>query len=224
MKLIDFRAMRSRLRPLAQRPKRVLVINGHPDPRPERFCAALSSAYADAAQSAGCDVRRLDIGSSALPFDHAAGGTDQTVIGEISGMLERIWWAHRLFVVYPMWFEGPPPRLSYLLNALARRRKWVDGPDPAVGPGRDDRLARVVVTSSLPALLYRETFPVEEKPMNSHSISLPGLRIEHATLIGSVDSISAEDRLRWLDKMSSLGRSDCGDIRAAGVRRRGRPT
>jgi len=47
--------------------KRILVINGHPDPRPERFCAGLADAYATAAVAAGHDVRRIALGK--LKFD-----------------------------------------------------------------------------------------------------------------------------------------------------------
>ena len=41
----------------------ILVINGHPDPSPERLAAALAKAYAEGAETAGHQVRRIDIGA-----------------------------------------------------------------------------------------------------------------------------------------------------------------
>ncbi|HWA60997.1 MAG TPA: hypothetical protein VG939_06460 [Caulobacteraceae bacterium] len=39
--------------------RRILIVNGHPDPAPERLCAALASAYGEAARAAGRETRRL---------------------------------------------------------------------------------------------------------------------------------------------------------------------
>ena len=47
--------------------RNILVVNGHPDPRPERFCAALCDAYSAGAQAQGCATRRLDVGSLRIP-------------------------------------------------------------------------------------------------------------------------------------------------------------
>lgn len=40
---------------------RITIIDGHPDPGPERFCHALSNAYAVAATAAGHEVRRVNL-------------------------------------------------------------------------------------------------------------------------------------------------------------------
>lgn len=42
-------------------PKRIVIIQGHPDKSPERFCRALASAYERGAREAGHDVRRIDV-------------------------------------------------------------------------------------------------------------------------------------------------------------------
>lgn len=40
---------------------RTLVIDGHPDPAPERFCHALAAAYAEGATATGRAVRRIEV-------------------------------------------------------------------------------------------------------------------------------------------------------------------
>ncbi len=59
------------LRSAPHHPRRILVVNGHPDPRPERFCAALCARPIRMAPSpAGWEVRRLDVGKLDLSADH----------------------------------------------------------------------------------------------------------------------------------------------------------
>lgn len=41
--------------------KKVVIIDGHPDPSPDRFCHALADAYGDGAMAAGADVTRVDV-------------------------------------------------------------------------------------------------------------------------------------------------------------------
>lgn len=46
--------------------RRILIIDGHPDPDPERFCHALADAYA--AGAARHSVRRLDLARLDFPL------------------------------------------------------------------------------------------------------------------------------------------------------------
>ena len=52
--------------------RRILVINGHPDPGPERFAAALAGAYIKGASLAGHQIRRLDVGALDFPLIRSA--------------------------------------------------------------------------------------------------------------------------------------------------------
>ena len=45
--------------------KRIAVIQGHPDPSPERLCRALAGAYRRGAEEAGHEVRTIDVTDSA---------------------------------------------------------------------------------------------------------------------------------------------------------------
>ena len=49
-------------------PKRICLINGHPDPSPERFCHALTDTYQAGAQETGHNVDRLDVGAMEFSF------------------------------------------------------------------------------------------------------------------------------------------------------------
>ena len=51
-------------------PRRVVVIQGHPDPDPNRFCRALADAYAAGAMAAGHPVRRIEVAQLDFPILH----------------------------------------------------------------------------------------------------------------------------------------------------------
>ena len=177
---------------------RILIVNGHPDSRPERFCAAVCTAYGEGARAGGCLTRRMDVGARGRLLD----GSD-TVPGmqsEVAQMLEGIWWADRLFIAYPMWLDGPPPTLQCLFEVLAQRRlSGKSSPCVADLPSADKE-ARIVVTTGLPALLYRAKIDGAATPA--------GFRLAPTTYIGSVDSISPGGRARWLENMYALGRHE----------------
>jgi bacterioferritin (cytochrome b1) len=47
--------------------KRVLIIDGHPDPAPQRYVHALAAAYAKEAMSVGHDVRTVIVANLTFP-------------------------------------------------------------------------------------------------------------------------------------------------------------
>jgi len=179
--------------------KTLLVINGHPDPRNERFCAGLSNAYQQGAEDGGWQVRRLNVGAcpqEALEaLKHGSGDSAKAMLADIA-------WADRLAVVYPLWFGQPPQDLHLLFSHLAEGRCV-----PANG-----RKAHVIVTMDMPAFAYRRLLQpgAETQPM----LDLPGLIAEDPVLIGCVSSIALEQRERWLAAMRDFGmRTTLGSVR-----------
>ncbi|MEI9993505.1 MAG: NAD(P)H-dependent oxidoreductase [Rhizomicrobium sp.] len=169
----------------------VLVVNGHPDPRPERFCAALCDAYERGARAAGNATRRLDVGAlqlSALVLAEAPGSEPLDAM-ELAFRLVRA--ADQLAIFYPLWAGAPPPELHQLFDMVARLNAHLH-PEPA-----GDKTANVVVTSGLPALFYRGR--PDTRP------ALRGVAAGEPLLIGSVDTISPRLRTRWLEQMQGRG-------------------
>lgn len=48
--------------------KRIVIIDGHPDSREERFIHALARAYQSGAESAGHEVRIISVGTPEFPL------------------------------------------------------------------------------------------------------------------------------------------------------------
>jgi putative NADPH-quinone reductase len=47
--------------------KNILIINGNPDPSPQRLSSAIAAAYREGAVNAGHDPRQTDVGALSLP-------------------------------------------------------------------------------------------------------------------------------------------------------------
>lgn len=166
--------------------KRILVINGHPDPAPERFCSALCDAYEEGAREAGWTVRRLVVG---LLSD----------IGTREKALEDMTWATQLIVVYPLWLDQPPAPLRDLFEENFARNL-------CDGEGGSDKPLRQVITMDMPAFLYRAMLQCEIDVKGlARGVMLPGFRYQHQDFIGSIMSITPEQRGHWLRTMRQTG-------------------
>ncbi len=100
--------------------KRILVINGHPDTRPERFCSALTAAYVESAISAGHEVRRIDVGALTFPLlvrfeDFQTQPTNEDIVKAQADIA----WAEHLVFIHPLWLGATPALLKGFLERIA---------------------------------------------------------------------------------------------------------
>ena len=135
---------------------RIFVLNGHPDPAPERLCHALAAAYAEGAEAGGNEVRSLAVGQMEIPLLHSEADFHEGALPPAAIQTqEAIDWAEHMVLVYPLWLGTMPAALKALLEQTLRPNFAMEytGRWPA---GRlKGRSARVVVTMGMPALAYR---------------------------------------------------------------------
>ena len=128
--------------------KKIVVINGHPDSRPERFCAALAGAYVAGAVAAGHTVRRIDVGALAP----APIRSMQDFAGEpppaIRQVQENIAWAEHLVLLYPLWLGGPPAVLKAFFEQVFRYGFALGGEGRSMRGLLKGKSARVIVTDT----------------------------------------------------------------------------
>ena len=165
------------------RPRSILIVNGHPDPRPERFCAALSAAYLDAAEMAGLNVQSV-----------ALGDTGQENAAALASHRDH------LVLVFPLWLNRAPS----MVDAFLARTAELEVEDGIV---RRARSTRVVVTMDMPAFIHRAILR-KNSDTNAEASPIPLAHIDigEMTLIGSVDTIGAGQREEWLSAMRKFGR------------------
>lgn len=190
--------------------RRILVVNGHPDGDPGRFCAALALAYARGAREAGHAVEELALAGLDFPLLRSKADFER---GEAPAGLrasqEALRAADHLVLVFPLWL-GTLPALTkgWLEQTLRPGFAWQGEAARGRARGRlAGRSARIVVTMGMPALVYRWWFGSHGlKSLEQGVLRFVGLRPVRATLVGRVEAIGAEARRAWLDRLAALGR------------------
>lgn len=191
-------------------PRRIVIIQGHPDKSPERFCRALADAYRRGAQSAAHEVRTIDVAS--LKFELLRSQTEwQSSVpsADILMAQDEIRWAEHLVFIYPLWLGGMPALLKGFLEQVARPGFAVGG-EAAGTQWRQllkGRSARVVVTMGMPAFVYRWYFGAHSlKSLERNILKFVGIKPIRESLIGMVAAEVGGAREKWLSKLEALGR------------------
>jgi putative NADPH-quinone reductase len=189
--------------------KRILIIDGHPDPRADRYVHALAKAYASGANAGGHEVRSLQVGEMEFPLLASNEAfQDQRPPRPISSAQEQIVWAEHLVILYPLWLGSMPAKLKGLFEQVLR-------PGFAFGESRGKGLpkkllkgksARIVVTMGMPALFYRFVYRAHSlKSLERNILAFCGIRPVRASLVGMVEGMKLAKRQAWLAEMERLG-------------------
>jgi len=189
---------------------RILLIQGHPDATVRHLCHALEDAYAEGAQAAGHEVRRLHVASIDFPLLRSQEAWEH---GELPPALAPaqadIAWAQHLVLFFPLWLGDMPALLKGFLEQVARPGfafKAEEGGNPFGQKGLAGRSARVVVTMGMPALVYRWYFRAHSvKSLERNILGFVGIAPVHETLIGLVDRLGEEGVADWQAKLRKLG-------------------
>ena len=190
--------------------KRILILQGHPDPSERHFGHALSDAYAQGAVRAGHSVRRIDLAALDFPLLRSKAEWDAGLLPpSLVPAQEAIAWAEHIVVFFPLWLGGMPALLKGFLEQVARPGFAIAATHGNGLPAKllTGRSARVVVTMGMPALLYRWYFRAHSvKALERNILGFAGIAPIHETLVGSVEGLSDAQRQKWLAKLKALGR------------------
>ena len=188
--------------------KSVLVINGHPDPSPERLTGALARAYQKGAEEAGHSVKRIDVGELQFPILRNAEEFARPATNESVGKAQAAFLnADHIVFIFPLWLGGPPALLKAFLEQVAcgqfllreRKHRFPLG-------GLKGRSASVIVTMGMPALFYRLIFGAcGIKAFTQGILRLAGLSPVHTTFFGG-SSITRPNSQQLIEKLHHMGR------------------
>ena len=191
--------------------RRILIIQGHPDPKGGHLCHALAQAYADGAAEAGHQLRRVEVAQLDFPLLRSAATWEHEPLPPVlQPAQDDIEWAQHLVVFFPLWMGDMPALLKGFLEQVARPgfafKRSRDG-NSFGKKGLTGRSARLVVTMGMPAMVYRYYFRAHAvRALERNVLGFVGIAPVHETLLGLVEGTSAEERARWLDKLRALGR------------------
>jgi putative NADPH-quinone reductase len=189
--------------------RRIVIIQGHPDPAGGHFCHALAGAYAEGARAAGHEVRRIEVAALTFPwlrsqadFEHEAPPP------AITEAQETLRWAEHWVFVWPLWLGTMPALLKAFLEQAARPgfafRYGGRIPEKLL----KGRSARLVVTMGMPPFIYRWWFGAHGlRALERNILGFIGIAPIRETLIGGIATLDHAKAAAWLDRLAALGRS-----------------
>jgi putative NADPH-quinone reductase len=188
--------------------KNITVIMGHPDS--SSYCGALATAYAEAAKSAGHNVRCFQLGDIAFdPTLHHGYGQRQDLEPGLKDIQAAISWAQHLVFVYPNWWGSMPALLKGLFDrvllpgyAFKYRENSPFWDKLLVG-----RSAHAIVTMDTPPwynwLVYRRP---GHRQLRNNILGFCGIKPVRITSLGPVRSASPAQREKWLRQVAQAAR------------------
>jgi putative NADPH-quinone reductase len=190
--------------------RRILIIEGHPDPAGGHLAQALAGAYSDGARRGGHEVRRIDVAHLEFPLLRSQAEWET---GELPATLRQaqqdIGWAQHIVIFFPLWLGDMPALLKGFLEQVARPGfafRYEEGRTAFTKKGLTGRTARVVVTMGMPALVYRWYFRAHSlKSLERNILGFVGISPVNETLIGGAGKLQPEQATQWLDKLRRLG-------------------
>lgn len=188
---------------------RVLVINGHPDPGPERLTAALADACAEGAAAAGHEVVRLAVGALEFPVLRSRQAYERGLpCPAIARAQAALTAAEHVILLLPIWLGGPPALLTAFLEQTLRPG-FAREPGAPGRPGRallGGRSVRIVATMAMPALAYRFWYWGHGLAnLRVGVLGFVGFAPIRTTLIGGAGVVAPERAARLTAQMRALG-------------------
>lgn len=188
--------------------KRILVINGHPDPAPEHLCAALADAYARGATAAGHEVSRLDVGS--LDFQMIRSLKDYQsadVTPDMRRAQNAVKHAQHLVLIFPIWFGSPPAVLKGFFEQLLRIGSSWSSPQAAISSVLTGKSARLIVTMGMPTPVFRFLLGGQGVAgLEKGLFLMTGVSPVRRTLLGGANAEAPARKAQWLALAEDLGR------------------
>jgi putative NADPH-quinone reductase len=141
-------------------PKRIAIIQGHPDAGGHHLLHAMADSYAEGAAAAGHDVQRIEVAKLEFPIlrtqaDFETGTVPPTLAQAQEGMR----WAEHWVFLFPLWHGTMPALFKGFLEHIFRPGFAMEY-DQKGFPKRllAGRSARIIVTMGMPVMLYRWYF------------------------------------------------------------------
>lgn len=191
-------------------PKRILVINGHPDRLKPHLCASLVEAYAGGAVAAGHEIRRIDLASLTFPMLHSQEEFESRIVPDaLRQAAEDVRWAEHLVFVFPLWLGTMPALLKAFLEQIMRPSIAFEygKPGSMATPLLKGRSARIIVTMGMPPIVYRLWFLNHGiAALRRGILNFVGIRPVRETYYGMLDRASDATRAAWIEEVRAFGR------------------
>jgi putative NADPH-quinone reductase len=189
-------------------PKRIVIIQGHPDPAGHHLLHAMADAYAEGARVAGHAVRRIEVAT--LPFALLRTQLEfetAPLPSTLRQPQEDMRWAEHWVFFFPLWHGTMPALLKGFLEHIFRPGFAMEYKERGF-PKRllSGRSARIVVTMGMPVLLYRWYFGAYGiRSFERSMLSFAGIKPIRQSLFG-LTLADEKKRAHWIAKLREQGK------------------
>lgn len=188
-------------------PKRIAIVQGHPDASSRHLLHAMADAYAEGAAEAGHEARRIEVARLEFPLLRTQAEFES---GELPPALvapqDDMRWAQHWVFLFPLWHGTMPALLKGFLEHIFRPGFAMEYREKGF-PKRllRGRSARIVVTMGMPVLMYRWYFGAYGvRSFERSMLSFAGIKPIRESLYG-LTFADEKKRARWIEEMRRHG-------------------
>jgi putative NADPH-quinone reductase len=191
--------------------RRILILDGHPDPSPDRFVHALADAYREGAEQGRHEVRTIRVADVEFPLLRTRSDYEKGEPAEPVRRCQAVFdWANHVVILYPLWLGSMPALLKGLLEQMLRPGFAFStlklGRIPVKLQG--GKSARIIVTMGMPGWLYRWYFRAHSlRSLQRNILRFIGFRRVRSTVFGGVASLSKKSTAAHMEEVRALGRA-----------------
>jgi len=192
----------------AANPKRILLVNAHPDGGNHHLCDALADSYECGALVAGHEVTRRDLATLDMPLLKSKKEfEDGEVPYQLGNAADDLRSADHFVFVFPLWLGTMPALLKAWLEQTFRPGVAFEYlPDGRTANLLSGKSARVIVTMGMPAPIYRFWFLSHGVAgLRRNVLNFTGIKPVRQTYFGMIEQSSGTQRKQWLKTVRELG-------------------
>lgn len=189
--------------------KKILIINGHPDP--QSFNWALSDAYAQGAIEGNATIQTINIQSLNFNPNLAFGYRQKTILEpDLEEAIAKIKWCEHIVWAYPVWWYGYPALMKGFID-----RVFLPGITFKYEPGKvafpkkllKGKTAHIICTADTPRWYSKLVMKSPSiRQLKKGTLEFCGVKPVKVTYIGPIKDSKKEARQKWLAKVRKMGK------------------
>ncbi|MEL6657624.1 MAG: NAD(P)H-dependent oxidoreductase [Bacteroidota bacterium] len=187
--------------------KKVLLINGHPNP--DSFNFALVAAYRKGAEQSGAAVQQLNIAELEFSPNLKFGYQKRTELEpDLLAAWEQIKWADHLVWVHPVWWGGLPALLKGFIDRLFLPGFAFQYRENSVWWDKllTGKTARILTTLDQPGWFYRLFYGRPSiNQLKRSTLQFTGVDPVRVSIFGPIRNSKLSQREKWLEQTAKLG-------------------
>jgi len=188
--------------------KKILIINGHPDP--ESYVKALSMAYYEGAESTNAEIQVINIGELDFNPNLQFGYRKRTELEpDLIASQNKLKWADHIVWFYPVWWGSYPAIMKGFLDRVLLPGfafKKTEGSSIHWEKYFKGKTARIISTLDQPVwYFYLFNGWTSILSMKRLTMNFIGVNKTRTTTIGPIRLSSEKFRERWVEKIYKLG-------------------